>query len=50
MIYQSWDSGWHDLCGFFNYPPEIRRTIYTTNAIESLNFQLRKVTNSRLHL
>jgi transposase-like protein len=48
MIYESWNSKWHDLCEFFKYGPEIRRAIYTTNAIESLNFQFRKITNSRL--
>jgi transposase-like protein len=47
MIYQSWDSHWENLCEFFKYPPEIRRAIYTTNAIESLNYQLRKVTKNR---
>ena len=47
-IYKSWDSHWDDLCEFFKYPPEIRRVIYTTNAIESLNYQLRKVTKNRL--
>ena len=48
MIQQSWQNHWSDLCEFFKYPPEIRRAIYTTNAIESLNFQLRKVTHNRL--
>ena len=47
MIYQSWQSHWEDLCEFFKYPPEIRKAIYTTNAIESLNYQLRKVTKNR---
>jgi len=47
MIYQSWDRKWDDLSEFFKYPPEIRRAIYTTNAIESLNYQLRKVTKNR---
>ncbi|GHT92195.1 hypothetical protein FACS1894140_3880 [Spirochaetia bacterium] len=47
MIYQSWDSRWDDLSEFFKYPPEIRKAIYTTNAIESLNYQLRKVTKNR---
>jgi transposase-like protein len=47
MIYQSWDTHWHDLAEFFKYPPDIRRAIYTTNAIESLNYQLRKVTKNR---
>jgi len=32
---------------FFDYPPEIRRVIYTTNAIESLNMGLRKVSKTR---
>jgi putative transposase len=32
---------------FFDYPPEIRRVIYTTNAIESVNMGLRKVTKNR---
>ncbi|AEF81367.1 transposase, Mutator family [Leadbettera azotonutricia ZAS-9] len=47
MIYQSWDTHWDDLSEFFKYPPEIRKAIYTTNAIESLNYQLRKVTKNR---
>jgi len=48
MIYRSWAEHWDDLSEFFKYPPEIRRAIYTTNAIESLNYQLRKVTKNRL--
>jgi transposase-like protein len=48
MIYKSWEHHWNDLSEFFKYPPEIRRAIYTTNAIESLNYQLRKVTKNRL--
>ena len=47
MIYKSWDQHWEDLNEFFKYPFEIRRAIYTTNAIESLNYQLRKVTKNR---
>jgi len=47
MIYKSWESHWGDLSEFFSYPEEIRRVIYTTNAIESLNFSLRKVTKNR---
>lgn len=38
---------WNDLTEFFNYPKDIRRAIYTTNAIESLNFSLRKVTRNK---
>jgi len=48
MIYKSWDHHWNDLSEFFKYPPEIRRAIYTTNAVESLNYQLRQVTKNRL--
>jgi transposase-like protein len=47
MIHQSWFTQWDDLIEFFKYDPEIRRAIYTTNAIESLNYQLRKVTKNR---
>jgi transposase-like protein len=47
MIYQSWQRHWNDLSEFFKYPPEIRRAVYTTNAIESMNYQLRKVTKNR---
>jgi transposase-like protein len=47
MIYKSWERHWEDLNEFFKYPFEIRRAIYTTNAVESLNYQLRKVTKNR---
>jgi len=47
MIYKSWDHHWVDLSEFFKYPPEIRRAIYTTNAVESLNYSLRQVTKNR---
>jgi len=47
MIYKSWENHWGDLSEFFKYPSGIRRAIYTTNAIESLNYQLRKVTKNR---
>ena len=47
MIYKSWDQHWDDLVELFKCPPEIRRAIYTTNAVESLNYQLRKVTKNR---
>jgi transposase-like protein len=35
MIHQSWERHWDDLSEFFNYPPEIRKAIYTTNAIDN---------------
>ncbi len=47
MIQRSWEAHWNDLSEFFKYPEEIRRVIYTTNAIESLNASLRKVTKNR---
>ena len=47
MIARSWRSNWARVIPFFAHPPEIRRVIYTTNAIESLNMSLRKVTKTR---
>ncbi|AND15830.1 transposase [Rathayibacter tritici] len=43
------ESAWERFTPFLAFPPEVRRVIYTTNAIESLNFQLRKVTKNRGH-
>ena len=43
----SWRNNWQRIIAFFDYPPEIRRIIYTTNAIESVNMSLRKVSKSR---
>lgn len=40
---------WERFTPFLGFPPELRRVIYTTNAIESLNYQLRKVTKNRGH-
>src|SRR5262245_55195192 len=42
-ISPSWLADWDRLTVFFDYPPAIRRAVYTTNAIESLNYALRKV-------
>ena len=47
MIAKSWRSNWARVIPFFAYPAEIRKVIYTTNAIESLNMSLRKVTKAR---
>lgn len=47
MISKSWRANWARVVPFFAHPPEIRRVIYTTNAIESLNMSLRKVTKTR---
>ena len=46
-ISQSWRRNWENITPFFAYSPEIRKVIYTTNAIESLNMSLRKVTKNR---
>jgi len=46
-IGKSWEANWHELTPFFDYPPEIRRIIYTTNAIESLNSSFRKISRHR---
>lgn len=43
----SWRRNWSRLTPFFDYPPDIRKVIYTTNAIESVNMSLRKITKTR---
>jgi len=48
-IAKSWRSNWERIIPLFGYPPEIRKVVYTTNAIESLNMSLRKVTKNRGH-
>lgn len=47
MISKSWNEHWENLIPFLAYPKDIRKAIYTTNAIESLNMTLRKVTKNR---
>jgi len=47
MIFKSWQNHWNNIIPFFAYPPEIRKVIYTTNAIESLNMSLRKVLKNK---
>ena len=46
-ISPSWRRDWDRLTVFFDYPPQIRKVIYTTNAIESLNYSLRRVLKIR---
>ena len=46
-IVKSWRVNWARITPFFEYPPEIRKVIYTTNAIESVNMSLRKITKNR---
>jgi putative transposase len=46
-ISQSWRNNWERITPFFAYPADIRRVIYTTNAIESVNMSLRKIIKNR---
>lgn len=46
-ISSSWRRDWHRIIPFFDYPKDIRKAIYTTNAIESLNMTLRKVIKNK---
>src|ERR1035437_1476652 len=48
-IAASWRRAWEQVIPFFAYPLEVRRVIYTTNAIESVNMQLRKIIKNRGH-
>jgi putative transposase len=48
-IVQAWRRAWEHITPFFVFPPDIRRVVYTTNAIESLNMQLRKIIKTRGH-
>jgi transposase-like protein len=48
-IAQSWRRAWEHVIPFFAFPPDVRRVIYTTNAIESLHMQLRKIIKTRGH-
>lgn len=47
QISRAWHSHWDNLITLFEYPPAIRKVIYTTNAIESLNSVIRKATKRR---
>lgn len=46
-IGESWERNWQNLSTFFDYPDDIRKAIYTTNAIESLNHSLRRVLKNK---
>jgi len=48
-IAASWKRHWEEVTPFYAYPPEIRKMLYTTNAIESLNMRLRKILKARGH-
>jgi putative transposase len=44
-----WRNCWDEFIPLLDYPPELRKIVYTTNSIESINFQLRKITKNRGH-
>jgi putative transposase len=46
---QAWERAWDRFTPFLEFPPAVRKIIYTTNAIESLNYQLRKIIKNRGH-
>lgn len=48
-IVNLWETSWERVTPFLAFPPEIRRVLYTTNSIESINYQLRKITKTRGH-
>jgi putative transposase len=49
MITKSWLANWEKIAPFLSLPRELRRLVYTTNQIESLNYQLRKVLKTKGH-
>ena len=47
IVIKSWRSKWDNLSAYFKYPPDIRRVIYTTNSIEAVHRQFRKLTQTQ---
>ena len=47
IVLQSWNNKWENLSVYFKYPQEIRKVIYTTNIIESVHRQFRKLTKTK---
>ena len=47
IVIKSWRSKWENLSVYFKYPEDIRRVIYTTNAIEAIHRQFRKLTKTK---
>ena len=48
-IVKVWRQAWEQFTPFLRFPPEIRKVVYTTNLVESINYQLRKITKTRGH-
>lgn len=47
IVLQSWQNKWENLSVYFQYPADIRKVIYTTNIIESVHRQFRKLTKTK---
>lgn len=47
VVAQTWRRAWAQVIPFFNFPPEVRKLIYTTNSIEGLNRAIRNVIKTR---
>jgi len=47
IVLKSWQNNWENLSAYFQYPAEIRRIIYTTNAVEGFHRQVRKITKTK---
>jgi putative transposase len=48
-IVKVWRAAWEQFTPFLRFPPEIRKIVYTTNMVESINYQLRKISKTRGH-
>ena len=46
---RSWENSWNEFVPFLEFPPELRRVVYTTNAVESLNARFRRAIRHRGH-
>jgi transposase-like protein len=47
MVSKSWRARWSEVIPFLKFPPEVRKGVYTTNAIESLNYSIQRVIRHR---
>lgn len=47
VVIKSWENNWEKLSAYFDYPAGIRKMIYTTNAVEGLHRQIRKLTKTK---
>jgi len=47
FVIDSWRNDWRELSPYFDFPPELRKVMYTTNTIESFHSQLRKITKTK---